>query len=52
MDETPDTANKHEKPGMKKRAPLRRALKTRLRAYYEFLVMQPIERFVLPLRKR
>ena len=52
MDENPGTPNKREKPGMKKRAPLRRALKTRLRAYYEFLVIQPIERFVILLRKR
>ena len=52
MDETPVTTKKREKPGMKTRAPLRRALKARLRAYYEFLVTQPIERFVILLRKR
>ena len=52
MDESQGISKKREKPGMKTRAPLRRALKARLRAYYEFLVTQPIERFVILLRKR
>ena len=52
MDETPDTTKKHEKTGMKKRAPLRGALRTRLHAYYRFLLTHPIERFVILLGKR